>query len=195
MRSRRPAVRVQATPPAGSTDRPKDSNHRVRLTVSQTRRETPHPSSLAYEMIRFRLMPFGSDCVQTREGFGRRAAPSRVGDQSSTLYGSGSWRSAALGDELSAARGRSRHRPRSTNSRSNPPTTAPARLHREARPPNCSPTGRTQSSCLCSDRTAEAWWPQLRCRSPRGITSVYRGREHRDQAIKRTGRGYRSPTH
>ncbi len=42
MRSRRPAVRVPSTPPAGPTDRPKDSNHRVRLTESQTRRETPH---------------------------------------------------------------------------------------------------------------------------------------------------------
>ena len=36
------------TPPIGPTDRPKDSNQRVRLTESQTRRETPHPSSLAY---------------------------------------------------------------------------------------------------------------------------------------------------
>jgi hypothetical protein len=49
MRSRRPAVRVHPTPPIGPTDRPKDSNQRVRLTESQTRRETPHPSSLAYE--------------------------------------------------------------------------------------------------------------------------------------------------
>jgi hypothetical protein len=47
MRSRRPAVRVHPTPPIGPTDRPKDSNQRVRLTESQTRRETPHPSSLA----------------------------------------------------------------------------------------------------------------------------------------------------
>jgi hypothetical protein len=36
------------TPSVGPTDRPKDSNQRVRLTVSQTRRETPHPSSLAH---------------------------------------------------------------------------------------------------------------------------------------------------
>jgi hypothetical protein len=48
MRSRRPAVRVHPTPPIGPTDRPKDSNQRVRLTESQTRRETAHPSSLAY---------------------------------------------------------------------------------------------------------------------------------------------------
>ena len=47
MRSRRPAVRVHPTPPIGPTDRPKDSNQHVRLAESQTRRETPHPSSLA----------------------------------------------------------------------------------------------------------------------------------------------------
>jgi hypothetical protein len=46
MRSRRPAVRVHPTPPIGPTDRPKDSNQRVRLAESQTRQETPHPSSL-----------------------------------------------------------------------------------------------------------------------------------------------------
>ena len=54
IRSRRPAVRVHPTPPIGPTDRPKDSNQRVRLTESQTRRETPHPSSLAYETSRRR---------------------------------------------------------------------------------------------------------------------------------------------
>jgi hypothetical protein len=52
MRSRRPAVRVHPTPPIGPTDRPKDSNQRVRLTESQTGRETPHRSSLAYRRCR-----------------------------------------------------------------------------------------------------------------------------------------------
>jgi hypothetical protein len=43
-----PSGRSRAiTSSVGPTDRPKDSNQRVRLTVSQTRRETPHPSSLA----------------------------------------------------------------------------------------------------------------------------------------------------
>ena len=51
IRSRRPAVRVHPTPPIRPTDRPKDSNQRVRLTESQTRRETPHPSSLAYDQV------------------------------------------------------------------------------------------------------------------------------------------------
>jgi hypothetical protein len=36
------------TSSVGPTDRPQRQQQRVRLTVSQTRRETPHPSSLAY---------------------------------------------------------------------------------------------------------------------------------------------------
>ena len=44
-----PSGRSRATTSsAGPTDRPKDSNQRVRLTESQTRRKTSHPSSLAH---------------------------------------------------------------------------------------------------------------------------------------------------
>src|SRR5215207_11233544 len=62
MRSRRPAVRVHPTPPIGPTDRPKDSNQRVRLTESQTRRETPHPSSLAYGSMLWPSKPRTTVC-------------------------------------------------------------------------------------------------------------------------------------
>jgi hypothetical protein len=62
MRSRRPAVRVHPTPPIGPTDRPKDSNQRVRLTESQTRRETPYPSSLAYGSMLWPTEPRTTVC-------------------------------------------------------------------------------------------------------------------------------------
>jgi hypothetical protein len=71
MRSRRPAVRVHPTPPIGPTDRPKDSNQRVRLTESQTRRETPHPSSLAYEVALLgydRAIRHRKSCVRGPQG-------------------------------------------------------------------------------------------------------------------------------
>jgi hypothetical protein len=64
MRSRRSAARVHPTPPVGPTDRPKDSNQHVRLTESQTRRKTPHPSSLAYEaLLGYEGASYGTDKI------------------------------------------------------------------------------------------------------------------------------------
>jgi len=49
-----PPGRSRATTSStGPTDRPKDSNQHVRLAESQTRRETPHPSSLACGLGRY----------------------------------------------------------------------------------------------------------------------------------------------
>ena len=76
MRSRRPADRMHPTPPIGPTHRPKDSNQRVRLTESQTRRETPHPSSLAYVLGRYDRLLHGPHQACRRVSPGRRGAGS-----------------------------------------------------------------------------------------------------------------------
>jgi hypothetical protein len=46
-----PDRRVHTTPPTETTNRPKDSNNRVRLAESQTQRAVPHLFSLAYDTV------------------------------------------------------------------------------------------------------------------------------------------------